>query len=598
MLSRRRPAKPNNPFVPPFAAQPNKLTADGAAAAQCEPASSSVSPEAGEAALSRSPTPLEKMVSVLADAGCTLINAAGPPSLPSNLYNFRQRLDGVLAVDSSLRSQFLKGFSDYISSTSNLRRVLLPCDRDGFGSVRRESLVQLLLLVKAIQQDLLDMLLEKLPEYFDMDPLDGGCGLSSSLPLDEDIARLILNQFRWLDFLVDSEAFAEKLLQILSISPHHLKKEIIGSLAEMIGDHNNKSLVSSLEQMLQEDSSIIVPVLDSFSNLNLDDLLQDQVIMIALSCIRTIDIEHMPYLLRFLLLSAKESNARRIISKIREQLKFVGASQARASQCNKLKGKSVIDNTEASILDALRSSLRFKNMLCLELLKELKSLEEPRDHKVIDIWLLALVFMSCESLQKSVEKLFKKKILEGCIQDHMFENCIHGIKDLPKDYLPTFLSLSAYLLACKEQRAQEFGIHIDLITGSFLKVLGALLTHVGSGICYEVTSALDAMVNLASKKSQEMISLSSHITGGTAQPSLCLSKFKLNDSPELFTSFLEPLFFLFTGILDYLEGFSTESLHKVYEVFIRLAVSAQSSSQPYGFSIANELLMILRKQAN
>ncbi|KAL0384828.1 UNVERIFIED_CONTAM: Fanconi anemia group D2 protein [Sesamum radiatum] len=434
------------------------------------------------------------MVSVLADAGCTLINAAGPPSLPSNIYNFRQRLDGVLAVDSFLRSQFLKGFSDYISSTSNLRRVLLPCDRDGFGSVRRESLVQLLLLVKSIQQDLLDMLLEKLPEYFDMDPLDGGCGLSSSLPLDEDIARLILNQFRWLDFLVDSEAFAEKLLQILSISPHHLKKEIIGSLAEMLGDHNNKSLVSSLEQMLQEDSSIIVPVLDSFSNLNLDDLLQDQ-------------------------------------------------------------------------------------MLCLELLKVLKSLEEPRDHKVIDIWLLALVFMSCESLQKSVENLFKKKILEGCIQDHMLENCIHGIKDLAKDYLPTFLSLSAYLLACKEQRAQEFGIHMytclfEEFSDAYSRqeVLGALLTHVGSGICYEVTAALDAMVNLASKKSQEMISLSSHITGGIAQPSPC--------------------------ILDYLEGFSIESLHKVYEVFIRLAVSAQSSSQPYGFSIANELLMILRKQAN
>lgn len=37
---------------------------------------------------------------------------------------------------------------------------------------------------------------------------------------------------------------------------------------------------------------------------------------------------------------------------------------------------------------------------------------------------------------------------------------------------------------------------------------------------------------------------------------------------------------------------------QVYEIFVRLAVSAQPSSQPYGCSIANELLMILRKQAN
>ncbi|KAI3445229.1 hypothetical protein Pfo_001894 [Paulownia fortunei] len=573
MISRKRPSKSTNPFVPPFAQpQPTKLLkpTTTAAAAQNEPASSTASLESRTTPLPQSPSPIDKMVSVLADAGCTLINPAGPPCLPSDLYNFRQRLDVIFSDDSSLRSQFLKGFSKYISSTCNLRRVLLPCHRDGCGSIRSVSLVRLLLLVKSIQQDLLAMLLEKLPEYFDMDPLVSGCGLSSSSRLDEDVARLILKQFRWLDFLVDSEAFAEKLLQVLSICPHHLKKEIIWSLPEIIGDRNNKTVVSSLQQMLQEDSAIVVPVLDSFSNLNLDDMLQDQVIMIALSCIRTIDIEHMPYLLRFLLLSAKASNARRIISQIREQLKFVGACHTRISQHSKLKGKSVIDNTEASILDSLRSSLRFKNILCLELLKELKSLDEAHDHKVIDIWFLTLIFMNSESLQKSVEKLFKKKIVEGCFQDHMFDQCIHGIMDLPKDFLRTFLSLSAYLLGCKEQRAQEFGIHIYIClfeefsdTYTRQEVLGALLTHVGSGICYEVSAALDALVKLASKKSQELISLSSYIT----------------------------------GILDYLEGFSVASLHKVYEVFIYLAVSAQSSSQPYGCSIANELLMVLRKQA-
>lgn len=47
---------------------------------------------------------------------------------------------------------------------------------------------------------------------------------------------------------------------------------------EIIGDQNNKTVVSSLLQMLQEDSSIVVLVLDSFSSFNLDDLLQDEVV--------------------------------------------------------------------------------------------------------------------------------------------------------------------------------------------------------------------------------------------------------------------------------------------------------------------------------
>ncbi|RWW10092.1 hypothetical protein GW17_00026378 [Ensete ventricosum] len=85
----------------------------------------------------------------------------------------------------------------------------------------------------------------------------------------------------------------------------------------------------------------------------------------ALSCIRTVEAEHVPHLLRFLLLSATPTNVRRIISQIREQLKFVGAINSRAARNKKLKGKSPIDSTEASILDALRLSLLFKNVLII-----------------------------------------------------------------------------------------------------------------------------------------------------------------------------------------------------------------------------------------
>lgn len=162
-------------------------------------------------------------------------------------------------------------------------RVLLPSHPDNCGSTRSHSLVRVLLLVPSIQLDLQNMLLEKLPEYFDTDP-GGGFGSSSSLPLHEDVARLILNQFRWLEFLVDSETFTDKLLQVLCICPLHLKKEIIGSLPEIIGDQNNKIVVDSLERMLQEDHSIIVPILDSFSNLNLDDQLQEKVILLINLC--------------------------------------------------------------------------------------------------------------------------------------------------------------------------------------------------------------------------------------------------------------------------------------------------------------------------
>ncbi|XP_034701631.1 Fanconi anemia group D2 protein homolog [Vitis riparia] len=557
---RKRPAI-NHPFVPPKIPKP-------------KPKPTTTPTTTNEADQSQRPqndvaeaTAIDKMVSLLADAGCTLFHPSGPPCLPSNPHNFRRHLHRLFSSSSnaSPRSAFLSGFSFYVQSSQNLHRVLLPSNRDGLGPATCESLVRHLLLVPPIQLDLQNMLLEKLPEYFDINPEYSG----RSSSLDEDVARLIVNHFRWLDFLVDSYAFTNKLMQVLSICPLHLKKEIIGSLPEIIGDQNNKTVVDSLEKMLQEDSAIIVSVLDSLSNLNLDDQLQEQVVTISLSCIRTIDAEHMPYLLRFLFLSATPTNVRRIISQIREQLKFVGVSSSRTVQHRKLKGKSTLGNTNASILDALRSSLRFKNMLCQEILKELKCIERIRDHKVIDIWLLMLIYMNGESLQKSVEKIFKKKIIEGCIHEAMVDQCIGGNMELVQDYFPSFLSLSEYLLACKEQKARDFGIHMYSIlfeefvdTYSRQEILGALVTHVGSGISFEVTSALDTMVLLVSKYAHELVPLSSHIN----------------------------------GVLDYLEGFSVENLHKVYEVFSNLAISARSSANFFGSSIANELLMIVRKQ--
>ncbi|XP_077243736.1 fanconi anemia group D2 protein isoform X2 [Tasmannia lanceolata] len=513
----------------------------------------------GEEGIQKQQEEINVMTAILADAGCTLCNSGGPPFLPADPHKLRRHLENRFSSDKSLIPIFICGFSSYIQNPQNLPRVLISAPR-GDGSSRSDSLVRVLLLVAPIQVQLQHLLLEKLPEYFHKDcaPL-----------IEDDVARLILNHFRWLDFLVDSKGFTDKLLEVLSICPLQLKKEIIGSLPEMVGDQNDESVVSALERMLQEDSEIVAPMLDTFSNLNLDDQLLDQVVTIALSCIRTIDAEHMPILLRFLLLSATPVNVQRIISQIREHLKLACVLDPRAARHKKVKGKSLANNAEASILEALRSSLRFKNILCEVILKELKGIGKPRDHKVIDVWFLMLIYTNGGALQKSVEKIIKKKVIDGCFREALFDQCVRGHRELVQDYFPSFLSICEYLLACKEQPSRDFGVYMYtslfeefVDTYSRQEVLGALITHIGSGISYEVNSALETMILLTSKYSQELLPLSSYIN----------------------------------GILDYLEGFNDENLHQVYEVFSHLALSARSNADSVGSSIANELLMILRKQ--
>ncbi|MQM08393.1 hypothetical protein Taro_041249 [Colocasia esculenta] len=511
------------------------------------------------------------LASILADAGCTLC-CPGPLSLPGDIHKLCRRLESRFERGEPVLDQFLSALSSYTGKPQNFRRILIPASRDVGGgkngvSPRGESLARVLLLVAPLQPRLQHLLLEKLPEYFDTVVAAGQPSLSSSL--DDDVARLIVNQFRWLDFVVDPVGLSEKLMEVLSICPPPLKREIIGSLPEIIGDYGSSGIVEALERMLQEDSDLVVPVLDAFSSLNLDKEHQEQVVTIALSCIRTVDAEYMPHLLRFLLVSANQGNVGRIISQIREQLRFVGMADPRASRSKQLKGKSVAGGTEALILEALRSSLRFKNILCEAILKELKCLNQPRDHKVIDVWLLMIVYTNGGSLQKSVEKIMKKKIIEHCLQESLFDRCIQGQRNLVKNYFQSFLSLAEYLLTCIEAQAREFGIHMFTSlfeeftdTHSRQEVLGALVSRIGSGVNFEVSSALEAMLLLTSKYSHAFAPLSSHVN----------------------------------GILDYLEGFNNDNLQKVYEIFCHLAFCGHPDTASVGSFSKNELLMLVRKQ--
>lgn len=381
LLQRNRPVNPGKrPHPPPDAEGPGTSTA---------------------AAPGPGPTSaVDAAAALLADAGCTLLVPPHQAPLLPAPHAFAARLGRALSADPSASARLLAGVAAFAdASPARLRQLLLPTA----SAPHAPSLARALLSVPAIQPGLLTLLLEKLPEHFH----DGGA--LGGLLLQDDVGRLIVSQFRWLDFLVDADSFVEKLVEVLSVAPPRLKKEIIGSLPEIVGDQSHASVVVALQKLLQEDSEVVVAVLDVLSDLNLNEELQEQVRMahfslplfcnairnfnliscydmmiwterfsyapvehlkavtIAISCIRTIAADQMPHLLRFLLLSATPTNAGRIILQIREQLRIVGAIDPRAARSKKLKGKASANSTDGAILDTLRSGLRFKNVSYLNL---------------------------------------------------------------------------------------------------------------------------------------------------------------------------------------------------------------------------------------
>ena len=60
---------------------------------------------------------------------------------------------------------------------------------------------------------------------------------------------------------------------------------------------------------------------------------------------------------------------------------------------------------------------------------------------------------------------------------------------------------------------QKGFITLGLLVLLIVKILGALASHVGSGISLEVNTALEAMLKLTSKHPEELVQLASHLTG-------------------------------------------------------------------------------------
>jgi fanconi anemia group D2 protein len=54
--------------------------------------------------------------------------------------------------------------------------------------------------------------------------------------IGDNIPRLILSQFRWLDLIVNSSKMADKLIEIMELCPPFMKKEIISFIPEIIVD--------------------------------------------------------------------------------------------------------------------------------------------------------------------------------------------------------------------------------------------------------------------------------------------------------------------------------------------------------------------------
>ncbi|KAJ3089632.1 Fanconi anemia group D2 protein [Quaeritorhiza haematococci] len=479
----------------------------------------------------------------------------------------------------SIVDGFLEDFAEHISDNEGCLVVQ-------FSNRFSDSLIKILLCTDELQPALIDMLLEKLPEFMNEES-------NAFANMNENIPRLIMNQFRWMDYIVNPAQLTAKLIEAIQIAPTHIQMEIITTIPEIVDDSQHKVVVAELKDLMENSAELTIPILDSLSNLNLStdslETLQETVI----SKLDSAELDAVPVILRFLLQSCTNDTAIDVVLAIRENLDFRSIStilmQSNSSQqtpsqeqrtgglvgmSGKGKGKKP-QMSEAVILESLKSGIRFHKFMLDAWLKVVSEIAAATNHHIIDVIVLFIIHSLNPAMKKKVESVFKRKVKDGLFADKLISETVEMHYEGLREYFPDILSLAESLL-----RAGQ-GIHGRIASTIYRKafkvcdnyyrqeIIGSLVTHIG-----KMDIALGILLQMVEEDAQ---------------------------SVSRFSIFIK-------NILDYLDNLRMDQIRVLFNVFSVLAIETAPAGSLQGESTAaltttatessllSELYIVIRKQ--
>ncbi|KAJ0068462.1 hypothetical protein NL108_008405, partial [Boleophthalmus pectinirostris] len=470
--------------------------------------------------------------------------------------------------------EFITGLETHIEDAERFKILLLPCvpqtkmDDSSYSSSFQESLLRMLLGVEILQTLIINTLLEKVPEYMLEGTSDGGLS----------IPRMIINQLKWLDRVMDSKELSSKLMELVSVAPVEVQRDIITSLPEILEDSQHNDIARELNSLLQENTQLTVPILDALSSLNLSSTILTEVRTAVMATLAAVQLEDLPVVVKFILHSISASDALEVVSSLRKKLELeqcVLPSVLQESQ-NRLKNKAtqayvvkfkVAGNQDSItlILDGIKTAVRFQKTISEAWLKAIETVDEPEDHKVVDLLVLFILHTTnSNQSRKGAERVMKNKVKSGLFQETLLQKTFKDYAQVMRVYFPSILALAQGLLRFHDPSVVPFGGH--MYRHSFTafdsycqqEVVGALVTHVCSGVGGEVDMALELLCGLATENPKDM---------------------------ALYAVFVK-------GILDYMDNLSPQQIRKLFYLLSTLAFGEQQQ----GSHIQDDMHIVIRKQ--
>uniref|UniRef100_A0A4W6F7C9 FA complementation group D2 n=1 Tax=Lates calcarifer TaxID=8187 RepID=A0A4W6F7C9_LATCA len=482
----------------------------------------------------------------LREAGVTLKQGGTSNEIGVDQVVFQKRIQQQLRKSPrfpGIVQDFITGLESHSEDPERFRNCLLPCVpqlSDG-------------------DTPIINTLLEKLPEFMFDGAGDGGLS----------IPRIIINQLKWLDRVVDSKELAAKLMELVSVAPVEVQRDIITSLPEILEDSQHNDIARELNTLLQTNTQLTVPILDALSSLNLSSSLLTEVREAVMATLAAVQLEDLPVVVKFILHSVSASDAYEVVNNLRKKLELeqcvlppvlqsdFGSRSAPAA------GSS--QDSVTLILDGIKSAVRFQKTISEAWLKAIESVHEAEDHKVNDLLVLLILHSTnANQSRRGAERIMKVKVRTGMIQEALLQKTFRDYSQVMRGYFSSILALAQSLLRSPDPCVVPFGGHMYRLSFTVFdsycqqEVVGSLVTHVCSGVCVEVDMALELLCGLVTEKPSEM---------------------------ALYAVFVK-------GILDYMDNLTPQQIRRLFHLLSRLAFGPQQQAS----HIQDDMHIVIRKQ--
>lgn len=475
--------------------------------------------------------------------GCQMDASTSPSTLRSSINALLEEMSRN-GIDSN-NKRVLASLTETIANNNNniLRKMLLPLyrvrncnnqdlfsqfsqpeeeeeEKDGDNEiiVESSSLVKILLRVDALQPTLLTALIQKLPELasaYDDDNNNGSIN-------NDDVPRLIFQNIRWLDHIMDTSALTMTFVECLTVlasssssceKTRQILLDAVATLPDILntnGEEEQSSILYTLQQLRMEDPSLLIPCLDAVGSLALTELQLEDATRDALEALANVERWGLPALTTFIFQQGSSNNsdlAKEVIDEIRK-LPLGKSSYDSDDMMDTSSPNNNGSNTESLMIESLSRGFAHRSDLASQLLKSIKE-TSTGEHLPADIWLLACA-ASANHHRSKVKSIFRAKANSGGFTSQLLRQSLSGNGTaLTTLFSTSLLELADGLLRAPDNAAIELGVTLyEVLFETFEEpiqrtdVVHSLVSHVCSGVGVkdaEVDAAMRAFTHIIDK---------------------------------------------------------------------------------------------------